>query len=92
MESSQLYNIEKLIEFRKEIHENPETGFQEYKTGEKIIQYLKEIGVDLSSLKRLAKTGITLDIHGKGLKVKFFNNKGLICYTEPKTLNYCFPS
>ena len=66
---NQIYNIEKLIAFRRDIHKNAETAFQEFKTGEKILNYLKEIGINTSQAKILAKTGIVLDISGTGTKV-----------------------
>lgn len=66
MEQNKVYNHEKLTHFRRDIHKHPETAYQEYRTGEKIYEYLESIGIRQSQIRRVAKTGFTVDIKGKG--------------------------
>ena len=50
-------NIEdKVIEWRREIHENPELSNQEFKTAEKIANHLKSLGIEVET--GVAKTGV----------------------------------
>lgn len=60
-----LFDLDKLIQFRKEVHENPELSFQEVETSRKIIKYLNSLGISDERIKRIAKTGIIVDIHGE---------------------------
>lgn len=58
-------NIEsKTIQTRREIHQNPELEFEEFKTSELICKRLEEIGV--SYTKNIAKTGVVAIIKGNG--------------------------
>lgn len=45
----------KVVEWRRDIHQNPELGNREFKTQEKIINHLKALGIDY---KTYAKTGV----------------------------------
>jgi amidohydrolase/hippurate hydrolase len=45
-----------LIEIRRLIHENPELGFQEFKTSAYISSYLKSLGLEV--IEGVAKTGV----------------------------------
>ncbi len=51
-----------LIELRRKIHQNPEKGFEEFKTSEYIKTKLKEYGVD--EVHSIAKTGIVGCLRG----------------------------
>jgi len=46
---------------RRDFHRNPELSFNEYRTQEKIISILHEIGIQCS---KIAETGVIADIHG----------------------------
>jgi amidohydrolase len=46
----------KVIQWRRELHENPELGNREYKTAEKIAAYLQSIGIEVKT--GIAKTGV----------------------------------
>lgn len=46
---------QELIRLRRDFHEHPELGFQEFRSGEIIENYLKECGCEV---KRMAKTGV----------------------------------
>ncbi len=53
---------EEVINLRRDFHANPELGFEEYRTAEKIEAYLRELGIET---KRMAKTGVVGLIEGK---------------------------
>ncbi|WP_339839603.1 amidohydrolase [uncultured Maribacter sp.] len=46
----------KVIEWRREIHQNPELGNREYKTAEKIAKHLKSLGIEVET--GVAHTGV----------------------------------
>jgi amidohydrolase len=46
----------KVIQWRRELHQNPELGNREYKTAEKIAAYLQSIGIEVKT--GIAKTGV----------------------------------
>lgn len=54
-----------LVSWRRDFHENPELGFEEYRTSEKIKEFLKSEGIEY---KELANTGICAIIKGNGTK------------------------
>ncbi len=51
-----------IIKIRRDFHQYPELGFQEYRTRDKIIQYLEEMGIEY---KVIAKTGVVALIEGE---------------------------
>lgn len=54
---SQINDIEsKVIEWRRDFHENPELSNREFKTAEKIAKHLKSLGLDVQT--GVAKTGV----------------------------------
>lgn len=57
---------ELLVNMRRDLHREPELGFEEYKTSEKIKKFLDSIGVEYQSI---AKTGVKAVIRGKGDKI-----------------------
>lgn len=61
---SEAMNIKsELINIRRDIHENPELGFEEYRTSKIIQEYLKKEGIDFYSV---AETGVCAEIKGEG--------------------------
>jgi hippurate hydrolase len=64
--SKKLFDLEKLITLRRDIHKHPELAFNENETAKKVINYLSALGIDNSCISRKAKTGIVVDIKGKG--------------------------
>lgn len=51
---SEAMNIKsELINIRRDIHENPELGFEEYRTSKIIQEYLKKEGIDFILLQKL---------------------------------------
>ena len=57
------------------MHKNAEPAWQEYKTQQRIIDFLhNNLKVPLESIKKIAKTGLFLDLKGKA---------------EPQGNNYC---
>lgn len=65
MESNKIYSNEKLVAFRRHMHENPELGFNEFNTRDSIKKFLIDIGVDPKSFRELAKTALVVDLKGK---------------------------
>mmetsp|Transcript_30308 Transcript_30308/g.34971 ORF Transcript_30308/g.34971 Transcript_30308/m.34971 type:complete len:400 (+) Transcript_30308:14-1213(+) len=65
MVEKKLFDLDKLIEFRRHVHQYPELAFEEFNTSAKIVEYLKSIGIVDSQIRRIAKTGLTVDIKGK---------------------------
>ena len=53
---------DRLTKFRRNMHEYPEGGFEEFETGKKVLAHLKAIGVDENNIKNVAKTGFVVDI------------------------------
>lgn len=52
-----------VIGVRRDFHKNPELGMEEFRTGEKITEYLEKMGIEYK--KGIAKTGILGIIRGK---------------------------
>ncbi|MEA1785263.1 amidohydrolase [Arenibacter sp. GZD96] len=52
----------KVIEWRREIHQNPELGNREFKTAEKIANHLKSLGLDVKT--GVAHTGVVAILKG----------------------------
>lgn len=51
-----------IVNIRRQIHQNPELAFEEYKTSELVFNYLKSLG--LTPIKGIAKTGVVAYING----------------------------
>mmetsp|Transcript_51763 Transcript_51763/g.59464 ORF Transcript_51763/g.59464 Transcript_51763/m.59464 type:complete len:399 (-) Transcript_51763:23-1219(-) len=66
MVEKKLFDLAKLIKFRKHMHNNPELAFEEVNTSKNIISYLKDLGIEDSQIRVVAKTGLVVDIKGKG--------------------------
>ena len=53
------YNQKKLAKLRRELHRNPEASHKEFKTQERIYNYLtKELKIPESAIKKVATTGL----------------------------------
>ncbi|WP_035336853.1 amidohydrolase [Dokdonia sp. PRO95] len=60
----QINDIEsKVIEWRRDFHQNPELGNREFKTAEKIATHLKSLGMKVQTV--VAKTGVVGILEGK---------------------------
>ena len=60
----QINDIEsKVIEWRRDFHQNPELGNREFKTAEKIAAHLKSLGMKVQT--GVAKTGVVGILEGK---------------------------
>mgnify|MGYP001040993195 FL=1 len=53
----------KVIEWRRDFHQNPELGNREFKTAEKIAAHLKSLGIEVQT--GVAKTGVVGILKGK---------------------------
>ncbi|SDL07342.1 hippurate hydrolase [Modicisalibacter muralis] len=56
--------LDKLVRFRRDVHQSPELGFEEHETSRKVREYLDSLGVEYVS--GLGKTGIVAKIVGTG--------------------------
>ncbi len=54
---------DRIIEFAEDIWANPELGFKEFRTADKVMEFFEEIGLDYES--GIARTGIRADVSGK---------------------------
>lgn len=54
---------EKIIEWRRDIHQNPELSNREFKTAEKIAEHLKSLGIEVET--GVAHTGVVGILKGK---------------------------
>jgi len=61
-----LYDLPKLTDFRHDLHMHPELGFEEVRTSTKIAQYLLNLGVPKEKIRKVAITGLVVDIEGTG--------------------------
>lgn len=52
---------EELIALRRDFHQHPELGFQEFRSQEKVESYLRECGLEV---KKIAKTGVVALLKG----------------------------
>ena len=57
-------DLDRITSIRHFLHQNAETAFLEHKTHAKIKETLISFGLEESSIKILAGTGMTVDIHG----------------------------
>ncbi len=58
--------IDRLVEFRHDIHQNAELGFKEFRTSAKIKELLLAYGIEETAIKPCAGTGLVVDIEGTG--------------------------
>ena len=66
MDSTKLFDLQKLIEVRHHIHKHPESAFQEFETSKLIKNYLLNLEVNEKDIRHIAKTGLMVDIKGTG--------------------------
>lgn len=53
-----------MIEIRRDIHKHAEIAFNEHRTQQKIIDTLKQFGLQDSDMTKCAGTGLVVDIKG----------------------------
>ena len=79
--------MDEIIKIRRQIHQNPELSFCEYKTAETVAKYLEKLG--LSPRCRIAKTGVTADIKGgEGKTILLRADMDALPVTEQTGLSY----
>ncbi|NLY45686.1 MAG: amidohydrolase [Tissierella sp.] len=54
---------DELIELRRDFHQHPELGFEEYRTGKIVGDYLEKLGIEVQ--RNVAKTGVVGLLKGK---------------------------
>ena len=62
--------IDRLVAFRRELHQHPEITFQEFETHQRIKNILLSFGVEQKDIREVARegqppTGLIVDLHGK---------------------------
>lgn len=79
---------EKIIKIRRELHRNPELGFEEYKTSSIISDYLRKLGLEVKT--DLARTGVTALLRGgeKGRTLAIRADIDALPITELNTFEY----
>jgi hippurate hydrolase len=55
--------LDRIVEIRRDLHQYPELSWQEHKTHQKIISWVKELGIN--NFREVAGTGLIVDIEGK---------------------------
>lgn len=55
----------KVVAYRRQIHQNPELGFQEFKTAQLVVDALHEIGIE-DVATQIGRTGVTAHIGPEG--------------------------
>lgn len=78
----------KLIEIRRKIHQNPELAFEEYNTGKLILNYLKQLDIEVTP--EVAKTGVVGLIRGNqpGKTVAIRADMDALPITEENNCDY----
>ena len=59
-------NLDRIVEFRHDIHRHAELAFKEVRTSAKVREMLLAYGIEESSIKPCAGTGLVVDIEGTG--------------------------
>ena len=57
-------DVDALIAIRQHFHKFPEGRFEEVNTQKKLQEMLRSFGIE--DIRKCAKTGLVVDIHGKG--------------------------
>jgi len=57
-------DLDRLIAFRRDLHQHPELKYEERRTADKVAAYLAALGIPM--VRGLGATGIVASIHGKG--------------------------
>lgn len=52
---------EEVIELRRDFHQHPELGFEEFRTSRKVMEYLNQLGLEA---KQITKTGVVATLQG----------------------------
>lgn len=63
--------LEKIVAFRRELHQYPEISFQEFETHKRVKNMLTSLGVPQENIREVSKegqepTGLIVDLTGKG--------------------------
>ena len=58
-------NLDKLIDFRKAVHQHAEGGFKEFETQKRVREVLLSFGIENENITDCATTGLVVDIKGK---------------------------
>lgn len=59
-------DLERMVKFRRDVHQHAEKGFEEVETSRKVKEMLLFFGIEEENIKACAGTGLVVDIIGKG--------------------------
>ena len=63
-------DIDKIIDFRRDVHQHAELAFKEVRTSAKIREMLLSFGIEEEFINLCAGTGLVVDIVGTGEEIK----------------------
>ena len=52
---------DEVIQLRRDFHQHPELGFEEFRTSRKVMEYLSQLGLEA---KQITRTGVVATLHG----------------------------
>ncbi|NQD42400.1 amidohydrolase [Glutamicibacter halophytocola] len=78
--------IGQLIDFRRELHRNPELSFAEHQTTERILERLRSAGL---SPQKMTNTGAYVDIGEGPIRIAFRADIDALPVVEETDLEYC---
>ncbi|MGQ3382257.1 amidohydrolase [Glutamicibacter sp. TV12E] len=78
--------IDQLIDFRRELHRNPELSFAEHQTTERILETLQAAGL---SPQKMTDTGAFVDIGQGPIRIAFRADIDALPVIEETDLEYC---
>ncbi|UTT40515.1 amidohydrolase [Glutamicibacter mishrai] len=78
--------IDQLIDFRRELHRNPELSFAEHQTTQRILETLQSAGL---SPQKMANTGAFVDIGQGPIRIAFRADIDALPVIEETDLEYC---
>lgn len=78
--------IDQLIDFRRELHRNPELSFAEHQTTQRILETLQSAGL---SPQKMANTGAFVDIGRGPIRIAFRADIDALPVIEETDLEYC---
>jgi len=58
------YDLDKLVAFRHDLHKHAELSYKEIRTSNKILEYIKNLGISENNIQKVAQTGLIIDING----------------------------
>ena len=77
-------NLDALTRLRRDLHQNPELGFEEIRTSRVVADHL--VGLGLKVTEGIAETGVVATLKGKGRSVGLRADMDALAMTETSTI------